>query len=234
MSVMSESFGYEEVCRRSHEFLRRGCSYTPNAVEWAGDMLVFREFVTKQSEVNDMRGGESAVEYHFSAVGDGCGDITVSLPYTVEETGVRNGDDSTFEYLIPKSEDGESEDDWAVGMYQSLSDCGDLMDGGDALQLRDIKQTAVSMCGTLSFDTGATPAQCHYLDNRKSYQEDPDRGLFIAARTLPVGAWAVRYALATDDLSEGLIMSDDVTQAFTAALSALGMTHEDVFEFGMI
>ena len=40
----------------------------------------------------------------------------------------------------------------------------------------------------------------------------------------------VRYSPVERILTEGLVMSDDVTAAFTTALTELGMTHEDVFE----
>lgn len=237
MSVQSKTMGYEEVCARSHEFLRRGCSYTPKAASWAGDLLLTSGPVLKQSEVNDIRGEESDVEYTYSEMdGTGCGAETVGIPsqYKVEETDIRTGDARTFEYHTPKADDPEDETEWSLGLYQSDSDCAVLMDGGDALQKQGLERRVTSICGTIDRSSGVFDAQAHYLDNRKSYSEDPDNGLLVCIRTGAVWNWEIRYAPRERSLTSGLIMSDDVAEQFTAALAALGMTHEDVIEFGMI
>lgn len=237
MSVMSETFGYIEVCEKSHEFLRRGCSYTPKTYSWAGDLLLNGEVLLKQSEVNDMRGAESAVEHEYAEIeGTGCGGITVGIPseYKVEETDIRTGGANTFEYHTPKNPDESEEKNWSLDLYQSTSECGELMDGGDALQSQSLERRVTSICGTVDRSSGVFDAQAHYLDNRKSYTDDPDNGLLVAIRTGAVWAWELRYAPVDRDLTNGLSQSDDVSEAFTTALSALGMTHSDVYEFGMI
>jgi hypothetical protein len=237
MSVQSKTMGYEEVCAKSHEFLRRGCSYTPKAMSWAGDLLLTSEPVLKQSEVNDMRGGESAVAYAYTEIeGTGCGAETVGIPsqYKVEETDIRTGEAATFFYHIPKAADPEDETNWSLGLYQSESDCAVLMDGGDALQRQGLERRVTSICGTIDRSSGVFDAQAHYLDNRKSYSTDPDNGLLVAIRTGAVWNWEVRYAPKERSLASGLVMSDDVTAQFMEKIAALGMGHEDIFEFGMI
>jgi hypothetical protein len=234
---MSVSLGYLEVCGKSHEFLRRGCSYTPKTCSWAGDLLLTGEPLLKQSEVNDMRGAEETIEYTFPAdESSGCGAITVGIPsqYKVEETDIRTGGANTFEYHTPKNPDESEEANWSLGLYQSLNECGEMMDGGDALQSQSLERRVTSICGTVDRSSGIFDAQAHYLDNRKSYTDDPDNGLLVAIRTGAVWSWELRYAPVDRDLTNGLIESDDVSEAFTTALSALGMTHQDVFEFGMI
>lgn len=237
MSLMSKTLGYIEVCGKSHEFLRRGCSYTPKEVSWAGDLLLSKEPLLKQSEVNDIRGEEESIEYEYAEFGEtGCGGVTVGIPsqYKVEETDIRTGGANTFEYHTPKNPDEEEEVNWSLDLYQSLNDCGILMDGGDALQSQSLERRVTSICGTVDRSSGIFDAQAHYLDNRKSYPDDPDNGLLVCIRTGAVWNWEVRYVPANLDLTAGLSESDDVTLAFKEALSREGMTDADVFEFGMI
>ena len=238
MSVISQTEGYTDTCERSHEFWRRGCSFSPMSASWAGDILVTGNFLMKQSEVHDMRGAASDVVQPFPEVeGTGCGGGEAQMPgeeYSVEETDIRSGSAKTFEFAIPKAANPEDETNWTLGIYQSTNDCGVLMDGGDALQYLDMSGRALSLCGSIDRYSTSAPVQAHYLDNRKSYPSDPDNGLLVAIRTGFVWSWEVRYAPVGRDLTNGLVQSDDVSEAFTAALSALGMTHSDVFEFGMI
>ena len=113
MSVMSVSFGYGEVCKKSHEFLRRGCSYTPLVCKWAGDLLVTEEALLKQSEVNDMRGEAGEVQASYAPVNENCETTTVGIPeeYAVEETSIRTEGAKTFEYSVPKAENEEDEEE---------------------------------------------------------------------------------------------------------------------------
>lgn len=234
MSVQSVTFGFAEVCQRSHEFLRRGCSNTPVEISWAGDLVVVKESILKQSEVNDMRGGEAEVEYTYHQ--PNCGDITVGLPsqYKVESTAIRTGGENSFGYTVPKAENPEDEKEWDLGIYQTLNDCGVLHDGGDALQTPNSTREVISLCGTLRRNAGLSEPQAHFLDNRDSFSKDPDNGLLIAIRTGFVWNWEVRYATKENILTEGLMKTDDVTVAFAAAIGELGMTNEDVFYFGML
>jgi len=234
MSVASESYGYASKCCKSHEFLRRACTVTPSSSKWVGDLLITTDKMVKQSEVNDIRGGDCDTEIVFSKQHSSCSDIKSELPsqFKVESTDIRTGGANTFEYLIPKAEDQEDEVNWELDIYQSTNDCGTLMDGGDAYQNLEVIDSVTSLCGTI--ERHLYNPSAHYLDNRKSYSEDPDNGLLVAIRNGINGAWEVRYSPVERILTEGLVMSDDVTAAFTTALSALGMTHEDVFEFGMI
>lgn len=233
MSLMSESLGYVEACGKSHEFLRRGCTKTPTKTSWAGDLLITEEVVVKQSEVNDMRGEESDVSHTYAPITEECPEKKVGIPsqYKVEETSIRSGK-GTFNYLIPKAKNEEDETHWDLDIYQSLSDCGVLMDGGDALQQPSIMGYVTSLCGTV--DRAGLSPKAHYLDNRASYSDDPYNGLLVAIRTGLVWNWEVRYAPKEMVHSEGLMRSDDVTAQFMEQIILLGMTSEDIFEFGMI
>lgn len=236
MSVMSKTFGYRELCGKSHEFLRRGCSYTPVKVSWAGDLLLTQETILKQSEVNDIRGEESNVQTTYQPDSEECSEIQTGIPteYKVEETNIRTGSAKTFNYTIPKAENEEDEKQWDLDIYQSIDDCGILMDGGDALQTPSTERLVTSLCGTITRSSGSFDAQAHYLDNRNSYSEDPDNGLLVAIRTGVVHSWEIRYAPKELNLSAGLSVSDDITLAFMEALAKEGMTEIDVLEFGMI
>ena len=105
------------------------------------------------------------------------------------------------------------------------------MDGGDILYRPESTGQIASLCGTL-IRRGAFEPVAFYLDNRKSYTKDPDRGLLVA---MSIGeTWEVRYATAEQSLAEGLVNSTDVSEAFNTAITALGMTQADVISFGMI
>ena len=236
MTVATETYGYDDKCCLSHEFLRRGCTKTPMAIRWAGDLLVYENLMLKQSEVNDMRGGDCETVINYEKENENCPDAETGIPiqYRVEETPIRTGDRNTFNYTVQKNEDEGSESNWTLDIYQSTDDCGKMMDGGDALQDYYMLCGVTSLCGTVDRSSGAFAPQAHYLDNRKSYSDDPDNGLLVCIRTGAVWNWEIRYAPVDRDLTNGLIESDDVSEAFTTALSALGLTHSDVFEFGMI
>lgn len=234
MSVLSETNNYEETCGSSREHVRRACTKTPSEVSWAGDLLIVKSEITKQSEVINIHGGDADIAVEYEKPNEHCSDASISLPgrCKVEATPIRDGDDNSFEFAIPKGEEGA--DGWDRDIYMSTGGtdmCGLFgLDGGDILFRETVIGRIVSLCGTID-RKGINPT-AHYLDNRNSYSEDPDRGLLFATK---VGAvWEVRYAPEGKDLSEGLIMSDNVTDAFITALSALGMTRDDIIEFGMI
>lgn len=234
MTVATETYGYDDKCCLSHEFLRRGCSVTPMSAYWAGDLIVTTEILTKQSEVNDMRGGDCETNIEYPKQNNSCSDLESGIPgqYTVEATSIRDGEENSFQYLIPKAENPENEHNWSLGLYQSNDECGKMMDGGDAYQDLSVFGRVMSICG--SINQQIFNPSVHFLDNRKSLADDPDNGLLFAIRNGLTGNWEVRYAPVERNLTAGLMMSDDVTAAFRAALAGEGMTDDDVFEFGMI
>jgi hypothetical protein len=151
--------------------------------------------------------------------------------YSADETSIRSGSAKTFNYIIPKNSDPENETNWDLGILQSNDDCGVMMDGGDILYRQESTGQIASLCGTI-IRRGVFEPVAFYLDNRKSYTKDPDRGLLIA---MSIGeTWEVRYATAEQSLSGGLVNSTDVSEAFNTAIIALGMTQADVISFGMI
>lgn len=233
MSVTSVERGFAESCIRSHEFLRRACTYTPESVAWAGDLILTTGAVLKQSEVNDMRGEAGSATFTHVPPTEECSEVTVGMPggYSAEETSIRSGSAKTFNYTIPKNPDPENEANWDIGILQSNDDCGVMMDGGDILYRPESTGQIASFCGTV-VRRGVFEPVAHYLDNRKSYTADPDRGLLIA---MSIGeAWEIRYSTAEQSLAGGLVNSTDVSEAFNTAITALGMTQADVISFGMI
>lgn len=234
MSVFSKTFGYSEVCGLSHEFLRRGCSFTPKEVSWAGDLIVIKEEVLKHSLVDDMRGGESDVSFTHTTPTENCSDIVVELPngYKVEETSIRTGGENSFEFTIPKATNPDDEHNWDLDVYESLNDCGVLMDGGDAYQNIHPQSRIVSLCGTV--DKRGWNADAYFLDNRLSYSDDPDKGCLIAMNVGLNPNWDIRYLLPTYDTKQGLMVADNITESFMTALTEQGLTQEDIIMFGMI
>ncbi len=233
VSVMSKTMGYIEHCGISLEHIRNGCTHTPRSIQWAGDIVILKDGVFKQSRVKKIKGEECDLEHTFPAASEECGEKTAS-PVGVKkiEEEIRDGSEESFEFTIPQNPDREKENNWDLDIWMSTDECGKMQDGGDVLLRFDTFPRVVSLCGTI--DKTLFNPTVYYLDNRKSYSEDPDNGLLVAIRNGLNGEWEVRYSPVERILTEGLIMSDDVTEAFTTALSALGMTHEDVFEFGMI
>lgn len=233
MSVFSKTFGYQESCVLSHEFLRRGCTFTPKEVEWAGDLVIIKEEILKHSLVNDMRGGEGEVEISLSSPNEACPTVTVELPYTVEETSIRTGGENSFEFTIPKAKDESEEKNWDLDIYQSIDDCSVLMDGGDALQRGSPQGRIVSLCGTI--DIRGWHPDAWFLDNRKSYTDDPDRGCLIVTKIGLTPTHSLLYLLPDKDTSQGIKpVADDITQPFLDALAELGLEQGNIESFGMI
>lgn len=233
ISVMSKTMGFIEHCGISLEHIRNGCTHTPRSIQWAGDIVILKDSVLKQSRVKKIKGEGCNLEHTFPAANEECGEKTASPAGVKEiEEEIRDGSEESFEFTIPQHSNREEEKNWYLDILMSNDNCGLMQDGGDVLIKKDLYHRVVSLCGTI--DRTLFNPTAHYLDNRKSHSKDPDNGLLVAIRNGINGAWEVRYSPAERILTEGLVMSDDATAAFTTALSALGMTHEDVFEFGMI
>ena len=235
VSVSSRTFNYLELCAKSHEFLRRACTKTPANVSWAGDLLLVASgSILKQSEVNDVRGGECVVEHEYPAPHEDCTETTVGLPssYVVEDTAIRTGGRDTFNYMVPKAANVEDEKNWDLNIYQSLSDCGVLMDGGDALYSPQAVGRVLSLCGTIAREL-YNPS-VHFLDNRRTLEDDPDTGLLFSIRNGMTARWEVRWVDEQTTLTTGLSDSVDISAAFRAAMAGQGMTEQDVISFGMI
>ena len=106
MSVYSDTFGFNEACQRSHEFVRRACSKGPTVSTWVGDFLVSETVKIKQSEQVDIRGGEGEVAATYAAVNATCGEEIIHAPQVVkvENTEVREDTDHSkvFDWAVPK------------------------------------------------------------------------------------------------------------------------------------
>lgn len=232
-SVMSESLGYKETCGVSIEYLRRGSTYTPKAVRWAGDIVITTEAMLHQTKMELFSGGECEPAYTFSAASDDCGEVTASPTglNSVKETSIRNGDGS-FAFTVAEGAAG-----WDEGIAATLDGgCGGSMapqDGGNVLFSFEPQSQIKSLCGSIERKAHGEPV-AFYLDNRRSFSEDPDNGLLVSIKAGIAPEWEVRYAPQGMDLSSGLEVSDDVTAQFMEQIAALGMSHEDIFEFGMI
>lgn len=236
MSVQSVTFGFSESCGISHEFLRRACSHTPNNFCWAGDLLVTESTTIKQSEQNDMRGFEEEVTLSFPASSDSCSEVVLDPPGAVEidETQIRtqaSGEETSagsFTWAVPKSSDL-----WETDILASNDIyCGVLTDGGDIYSNESVLGRVDSLCGTIRRDLLNPSA--HFLDNRRTLPDDPDKGLLFSIRNGLSGEWEVRWVDDRVPLTVGLSDSLDISAAFRTALAGQGMTEQDVYSFGMI
>lgn len=233
-SVMSKSFGYLETCGKNAEYLRRGCTYTPKAVKWAGDLVITEEAMMHQSLMKYFDGVESCEPEHtFPAASGSCGEKTARPDglQDVKRTSIRDGNGS-FLFTV-----AEGEPEWDIHIAATNDDgCGASMapqDGGDILFSGDARTQIKSLCGTIEMQSFATP-KAFYLDNRKSFPEDEDKGLLVAIQNGLTSAWSVLYSEAGADLSAGLVNAEDISTAFLAALEENGIVPGDVFSFGMI
>lgn len=241
MSVYSMTFGYNESCQRSHEFLRRACSKTPTGFNWAGDLLVIKTSLIKQSEQNDIRGGEGEVEAAFPAASEGCGPASVKAPdeVEVEETAIREqagteGDSTTgsFSWAVPKY-DGKGNPIWDLDILASDDVfCGVLTDGGDCHSNESVFGSVDSICGTIHRDL-FNPS-VYFLDNRITTEDDMDKGLLFVIRNGLNATHEVRWVDGQTLLTTGLEDAANITEEFKAALALEGIPESEIFSFGMI
>ena len=235
MSVESKTMGYLETCGLSLEFLRRGCTYTPESVKWAGDLVVTSESMLHQSVMRWNNGsGECEAEHTFPAASDECGGKTVHPDGLENVSGstISEGGKNEFLWTVDEGQPG-----WDVDIAATNDDgCGASMapsDGGDVLFNFEAHTQIKSLCGTIAVNSLAEP-KAFYLDNRRSYSEDEDNGLLVAIQNGLTGDWKVLYADALTPLSEGLVDAEDISAAFLDALTKNGISKQDVFSLGMI
>ena len=234
-SVMAETMGYLEKCGLSLEFRRRGCTYTPKTVRWAGDLVITSESVLHQSVMRwDNGSGECEAEHTFPPASDSCGEKTVH-PDDLEDvsgSAISEGGENEFLWTVDEGQPG-----WDIHIAATNDIwCGGSMapsDGGDLLFNFEAHTQIKSLCGTVAVNSFAEP-KAFYLDNRLSYPDDPDRGLLVAIQNGLTGNWNVLYADALTQLNSGLIDAEDISAAFLDALTEKGISKQDVFSLGMI
>lgn len=233
-SVWSKTMGYLEKCGLSMEYLRRGCTYTPESVKWAGDLVITKDATLHQSKMDCIRGEACDPSHTFPAASDECGEKTVTPEglEPVKETGIRSGGENSFQYTVEEGEPG-----WDLHIAATNDEgCGAGMspaDGGDVLFSFEATTQIKSLCGTVTVKSFASP-KAFYLDNRKSFSEDPDNGLLVAIQDGMIGDWKVLYTEKDLELTEGLAMATDISSQFLDALTEAGIDKKDVFSFGMI
>ena len=233
-SVESNTFDFLETCGLSLEFLRRGCTYTPKTVRWAGDIVVTSEAILHQSVMRLKKGNECEAEHTFPPASDSCGEKTVHPDDLEDVSGstISEGGKNEFLWTVDEGEPG-----WDIHIAATNDDgCGASMapsDGGDVLLNFEAHTQVKSLCGTVAINSFAGP-KAFYLDNRRSYSDDPDRGLLVAIQNGLTGNWKVLYADALTQLNSGLIDAEDISAAFLDALTEKGISKQDVFSLGMI
>ena len=234
-SVMSKTIGYLEKCGLSLEFLRRGCTYTPETVKWAGDLVITSGSVLHQSVMRwENGGGECEAEHTFPAASDECGEKTVHPEGLKDVSGsaISEGGKNGFLWTVDEGQPG-----WDVHIAATNDEgCGGSMapsDGGDVLFSLEAHTQIKSLCGTVAVNSFASP-KAFYLDNRRSYSEDQDNGMLVAIQNGLTGDWKVLYADALTPLNEGLVDAEDISAAFLDALTEKGISKQDVFSLGMI
>jgi len=234
-SVMAKTMGYLEKCGLSLEFLRRGCTSTPKTVRWAGALVLTSESVLHQSVMRwDDGSGECEAEHTFPPASDSCGEKTVH-PDDLEDvsgSAISEGGENEFLWTVDEGQPG-----WDIHIAATNDEgCGGSMapsDGGDVLFNLEAHTQVKSLCGTVAVNSFGEP-KAFYLDNRRSYAEDPDNGLLVAIQNGITGDWKVLYADALTPLNEGLIVAEDISAAFLDALTEKGISKQDVFSLGMI
>lgn len=228
-SVMSKTMDYLEKCGLSMEYLRRGCTYTPTSVKWAGDLVVTKDATLHQSKMEWIRGEACEPSHTFPAASEDCGEKTVTPEglEPVRETGIRSGGENSFQYTVAEGEPGWDTDITATNDVF----CGGWgpADGGDVLFNFEATTQVKSLCGTIEIRSFADP-KAFYLDNRKSFPEDPDNGLLVAIQNGMTGDWTALYA----EKGKSLEIATDISSQFLDALADLGIDKKDVFSFGMI
>lgn len=232
-SVISKSLDYIEKCGLSMEYLRRGCTYTPASVKWAGDLVITKDATLHQSKMDWIRGKACDPSHTFPAASEDCGEKTVTPEglEPVKETGIRSGGENSFQYTVEEGGLG-----WDLQITATNDQyCGGWgpADGGDILFSFEATTQIKSLCGTVAVKSFASP-KAFYLDNRNSFPEDPDNGLLVAIQDGMIGDWKVLYAEKDLELTEGLAMATDISSQFLDALTEAGIDKKDVFSFGMI
>lgn len=233
-SVDSMTFGFSEICGLDLEFVRRGCTYTPGSVKWAGDIVISKEAMLHQSVMRHIVGGPCESTYTFQDTSVECESVTVSSPelHDVSDSEISSGSKDSFLLTIEEGQPG-----WDVHIAATNDEgCGGSMapsDGGDVLFSFEAHTQIKSLCGTVAVNSFASP-KAFYLDNRRSYSEDPDNGLLVAIQNGLTGDWKVLYADALTPLNEGLVDAEDISAAFLDALTEKGISKQDVFSLGMI
>ena len=224
-----------EKCGLSLEFRRRGCTYTPKTVRWAGDLVITSESVLHQSVMRwDNGSGECEAEHTFPPASDSCGEKTVHPDGLKDVSGstISEGGENEFLWTVDEGQPG-----WDIHIAATNDEgCGGSMapsDGGDVLFNFEAHTQIKSLCGTVAVNSLGEP-KAFYLDNRRSYLDDPDRGLLVAIQNGLTGNWKVLYADALTQLNSGLIDAEDISAAFLDALTENGISKQDVFSLGMI
>ena len=234
-SVMSKTMGYLEKCGLSLEFRRRGCTYTPKTVRWAGDLVITSESVLHQSVMRwDNGSGECEAEHTFPPASDSCGEKTVHPDNLEDVSGstISEGGKNEFLWTVDEGQPG-----WDIHIAATNDIwCGGSMapsDGGDILFDFDGQTKIKSLCGTVEISSYGAP-QAFYLDNRVTYQKDIDAGLLVALQHGVTKDLTVLYAKKDISLAEGLVGATDVSAKFLTALAVHGIGKADVISFGMI
>lgn len=225
-SVYSETLGYTEICGSNVGFSRDCCTFTPKKIKWAGDLILASQSVLHQSSMQYSHGSQCDLSHVFEQYGQ-CPPETYSSGKSVQEV------DSALQNDVVHTLDTG----WDIGIAATNDAyCGEgahPADGGDVLFNFETHTQVKSLCGTVAVNSFGEP-KAFYLDNRRSYSEDPDNGLLVAIQNGLTGDWKVLYADALTPLNEGLVDAEDISAAFLDALTEKGISKQDVFSLGMI
>ena len=236
-SYMSEALGLRLLCGNSQEFCRGASMYTPKTTAWAGDLLITSEADYRQSRMKWVRGEGCTFQKTDpdpSATGE-CGEQRLRPSGAVDpvETGARN---CAFNFdFSPEhpGEDVEFGNGWECKIWASTNECGAMIDGGDVYSEADAGTNVQSLDGTFNFSCIGNPFVA-FLDNRKTYREDEDKGLMIAIQHPLTRKWKFTFTAESNGRSTNFSDMQDITSQVVELLQAGGLVETDIILAGMI
>lgn len=120
-----------------------------------------------------------------------------------------------------------------IPSFSSVEDCGVLVDGGDIYYNGEWTTKFKSLDDTFSHTTAGPDELINiaYLDNRKTYSKDPDKGLLFAIQDILSKAWLFKF---THKDGQTIGKMEDVTSIIAAKLAEKELGMQDVLLVGMI
>ena len=217
------------IAGASVEFCRGAKAYTPAKAMWAGDILITTQAEHRQSFWKRVNGGACDVKDTVSPSED-CKNLDLSPAGIInpEETDVRNCS-LGFSFDPERS----AKNGWDMDIYASVEDCGVLVDGGDIYYNGEWTTKFKSLDDTFSHTTAGPDELINiaYLDNRKTYSKDPDKGLLFAIQDILSKAWLFKF---THKDGQTIGKMEDVTSIIAAKLAEKELGMQDVLLVGMI
>ena len=238
LSYMSKALDFRLLCGNSQEFCRGASMYTPKSTSWAGDLLITSEADYRQSRMKWVRGEGCTFQKTDpdpSGEAGECGEQRLRPSGAVDpvETGARTCD-LNFAFDPPHpGEDVEFGNGWECKILASTNECGAMIDGGDVYYDAEATTKVQSLDGTYTFSCIGNPFVA-FLDNRKTYSEDEDKGLMIAIKHPLTKRWKFTFTAEDGGRRTNFKDMQDITSQIVELLQAGGIEETDIILAGMI